>query len=232
MRDLPVLESDGRYAKWMTLIAYCYLLFPEDEQEAIRAIEVMVAEEEAMQSGLQSGYGEIGKLVSRLLAKRLQRARNSGLLFLQIILNAEKRGNPFVMRAEFAVAEFLAKVKSESGKPLAGSGNNIRKRSFPAFKSAVHYWAAFELLRASDKRNCFNEVDAFHRLMMTSAELLRRAVELDLESRVELLSNWDPWVMPQTYVELISEGRVSVIIPEEAAEISELIKDYSHKPFD
>jgi hypothetical protein len=232
LRHLPLIEADGNYAEWMPLIGYCYLLFPENEQDALRSLEVLVSENEAMQSGLQDGYGEIGVAVKRLLTRRTQRARNSGLFFLQLIMNMQTRGEPLVMQAEFAVAELLASTKTDMGKSIAVSGNNLRKRSFPLFKSAAHYWAAFQLLPLQDQLDCFTEIDSFHRLMMAATELHRMATEFSLPQSVELLKDWNPWLAPQNYTDLIAEGSIKVVIPNEPTEITRILGEYSHKPYE
>ncbi|SNT41919.1 hypothetical protein [Tropicimonas sediminicola] len=232
MSELPIVEADGQQVLWEHLIAYCYVAYPENEQDALRALETLVSENEAMQAGLQDGYGDIGVMINKRITSRINNARLAGLVFYQMILNSQERGSPDFRKAVFAVAEWASVTKTNFGKALPSSGDNLRKLHFPMFKSAIHYWAAFQLLPETDQIRVFSDENSFTRLMTTAAQIYKLACELGVPKQTRAMRDWDPWLVPKVYSDMVLSGDVSVCLPPETDEIRSLLKGYRNKPFE
>lgn len=179
-RVLP-LTQDGQLRDRYSLVAYCYLIFPESEQAAIRAHDVICAENDAVEAGHQTAHSEIGVLVENRMLKRINNARIVGSVFYQMIINKRKRGAADYRKAIFSVAEWASTTKTNRRKSLPASGDNIRKVHFPEFRSALHYWAAFQFLDNHEQNDPFVEPH-FTKWMLSAAGILMEAENLLLIS--------------------------------------------------
>lgn len=231
MRRVLPITHNGQLRDRYSLVALCYFIFPESEQTALRALEVLNAENDAVDAGLQAEHSEIGLMVANRINKRINNARIVGYVFYQMIVNKRKRGAADYRKAVFSVSEWASTTKTKRGKTLAASGDNIRKTHFPEFKSALHYWAAFNYLEDHELANPFNEPH-FTKWMLAAAGIQMEAEEHRLHEGCEPLADWQPWRVPEQYVEAITSGRVIYEPQDENEEILARMKAYRAKPFD
>jgi hypothetical protein len=229
-RVLP-LTQDGQLRDRYSLIAYCHLVYPESEQSALRALDVINAENDASEAGLQDRFTEIGTMVERRMLKRVHNARLAGYVFYQMVMNKRERGAADFRKAIYAVSEWAATNKTVKGKPLPSDGDNLRKVHFPEFRSALHYWAAFQFLEDHEQFAAPQEPH-FTKWMLIAAGILREAEELRLDEGCEPLKDWNPWRVPDLYVQPLQNGEVVYNPPEEDDEIRARIKTYRAKPFE
>lgn len=229
MRILPIFDEHGA-TEMASLKAWCYLLFPEAEFEAIRAYDCLRAENLAIKNGDQPGYGEIGKAVQKALLSRMKFARLSGLVFYQMTCNAKERGQLDFNKAVFSVAEFASRTKTKGGKHLPGDESRLSQK-FKEYRSALCYWAAFELLEHEDQLTALEDEGAFQKWMLTTAAIEKRAINLRLHEDKQALSDWNPWYLPEHFHRVLNSGLFNVVLPEEPEVITKRIQTYRREQF-
>lgn len=230
MRELPIFEADGAPALHRRIIGFCYLTNPSSEQDALRALEVLVAENEAMDAGLQSGFGAIGKLVNKHCEKQIRWHRMAGLVLLQMIHNQRERGAPDYGKARFAISEWASTARTKSGRSLPSDGVRL-KQLFQAAKPAVHYWAAHEVLEHREQEIVFHDEATFTKLMIAAAAIQFEVFEHDFQSQTDALRCWEPWLVPRQFAAPVASGEIKVSIPAEREEVKRLLDSYRNKVF-
>lgn len=228
MRYLPIIEK-GEFRPRANIWALCYLAYPENEQEALRAAECLLAENEAMEAGEQNDYGEIGNFVRTRLTKRMHHARIAGHVLYQMVLNKRHRGSPDFRKAVFSVSEWASVTRTGRGTEIPSSGDNLRKH-FKEYFSALHFWAALDLLPYRDLLNATHETPSFYRWMMTAGAVQDAVEEYGLVDGTEAMKSWNPWRVPEVFV--AARDYVEVHLPDETEEIRARLDRYVWKPFD
>jgi hypothetical protein len=221
-RELPILDADGELRGRAGLWTWCYMSFSENEQDAIRAGNCLYDENDCIDLGMQDGYREVGLVVQKLMTRRMTQARISGQVFWQMVLNCQNRGEPDFRKAVFSIAEWASITKTENGRQLPASGDNLRKEQFPRFRSAMYFWVAFDLMDVADQRTVFaggDDESSFLKFLAAASEIQRVSESLDLQNKTPALENWDPWVVPKVMRTALHET-MTIRFPDEP----ELIK--------
>ena len=121
MRFLPHFASNGETTLPLDW-TYCYMLLPNDEQDAIRSASVMDEERKAIQLGLQKDYTPTGRFVLKHCKTQHVHGLSAGQVFYQMILNTIRSGEPEFRKSVYAVAE-----ETFSGKYCSTSFRNGEK---------------------------------------------------------------------------------------------------------
>lgn len=229
-RTLPLME-DGDFRGRYTLLAICYLVYPENEQDARRSFEVLSAENDDLDAGRAGSYGEIGSFVLKRIHRRMSDARIAGQVLYQMINNKRLRGSNDYRKALFVVSEWASVTRTAQGKGLASDGRNLHRR-VKDFASALHYWAAFELLTTEDQQQVFSSSPAFTRWMVTAAAIQKAVFDLEVDRSEGPLADWKPWLVPPLYDEVLLRGDFVVLLPEETGHVRERLQQYRAKPFE
>ncbi len=230
MKRLPHFAPDGKTLCPMDR-SYFYMVFPGNEQDAIRAATVIEDEKNAIQQSLQDGFGEIGKFVLKKLDERHIRGMACGQVFYQIVLNTVNHSKPDFRKSVFSVAEALFSGRTPQGEPIRISGDNLRKY-FPMFAGAAHLWASFAFLDPHEQEQAFVENAVFHKLMIGAEFLRLTAIEIRLPSLVPAMRDWDPWCPHPVYGEILINGEADVEFPGDSDRLIAKMEEYRNKPYE
>lgn len=226
MRYLPITDIDGNFRDNACTWAFCYLAFPESEQDAIRAAECLVSEIEAIECGEQADLSEVGALVSRHVSKRMRNARKCGLVLYQMLKNNEELGGLNLRKALFTISEWFSTAKTVDGRGMASDARNLRK-VFKDFVNALPYWAAFELLPIEKQKVVFSDLNVFHDLLVASAKIEMECEKVDVKQKIQ---GWNPWKVPKKYSDMISQNEIEVILPSQPVTIRDIVESYRWHP--
>jgi hypothetical protein len=167
------------------------------------------------------------------MLKRMKRARIAGQVFFQMLHNVENRGNPDYRKAVFSVSEWASRTKTVKGSRLPSDGRELLK-DVKKFRSALHLWAAFELIEPVDQLDVFagsGNMSSFCRFLATANAITKAAQKTKLSQMAEPLHGWEPWLLPQTLGQSLDET-LTVVLPPETEEIKKVLARYFNKPFE
>lgn len=232
MRYLPHFEEDGQTPRNLDWI-FCYMLFPECEQDAIRAATVLDDEKKVIKAGLQSDYGTVGRLVVKEMTSRVTEVRVSGQIFYQMLLNQSARRTAEYRKANYAVVEWLSQKRNTEGQRPKISGDRMRGK-FKQYRSSLHLWALYEFLERGEKEIVFKDIAVFHKFKLGSEALRRIAVGQGIQVPAPAGSSkdWDPWCPHSVYSKILDSGVFDIELPGENPDFSAILRGYKNKPFD
>ena len=142
-----------------------------------------------------------------------------------------RSGEPAFRKSVYSVTETLFSGKNPEGKAYPVSGDNLRKRTFPKFISAVHLWASYGFLTPKEQSRAFVEIPIFYKLMVGAEFLRLLAIDIRLPTLVDAMSNWDPWCPHPVFGELLRNGNVPLEFPGDDGLLMDKMLEYKNKPY-
>ncbi|MEM6277630.1 MAG: hypothetical protein AAF714_11860 [Pseudomonadota bacterium] len=214
MRVLPIF-SNGHTVEWATMKAQCYLLYPENEADAEAAYRALLQDRNEYAEGVRQKDSAAAMATRRALNTRRRSARLCGAVLNQIIHNLENRSAIDFNKAIYIIQESASRIRTDKGKTLPSDGRRLRK-SFKEYRSALLFWAAFEILPIPVQQRSIDDNEAFIAWMRVSARVEQRALELGLfEVDQDPFKEWLPWCVPRVFHTLDCFSDTSIVVKDQ-----------------